>query len=83
MGRRGVGEEALGVEDPQLVDAVGQNLVFDVATDGGADDDGMEFDFQLVGQLATLGQQLLGDFAHLRALDFNIYKYVVHIFFVF
>jgi hypothetical protein len=40
----------------------------------------MEFDSELVSELAALCQQFLGDFGDYSAFDLAIYKYVVHVF---
>ena len=79
MGSRGVGEQILSVEDKQLVDAVGQNLLPHLALDVGTGNNGVELYFQFIGEFATLGQQLLRYFLYLSTFNFAIYKYVVHI----
>ena len=66
------------VEDEKLVDTVGQHLLFYLVLNTSSYGYGMEFDTQLVGQFATLGQQFLAHLAHLGALNLDIYKDVVH-----
>ena len=42
MGSRGIGEESLTVEHIELVHAIGQQLVLDLALDAGAGHNGLE-----------------------------------------
>ena len=79
MGCRGVGEQPLAVEDKQLVDTVGQYLVFNLALDAGADDNSVELHTELIGKLATLGKKLLRYLLYRSTFYLNIYKYVLHI----
>ncbi len=79
VGSRRIGEQSLAVEDKQLVNAVGQNLIFHLALDASTGNDGVEFHSQFIGELATLGQQLLRYFLYQGTFYFAIYKYVVHI----
>ena len=77
MGSRGVGEETFAVEDKEFVNAIRQNLIFHLILNTRADNHGMEFYIQLIGQLAALGQQFLRNFLNGCAFNFAIYKYVV------
>ena len=77
---RGVGEESLAVEHEQFIHAVWQNLCLYLALDACAGNNGVELHAELVGELASLGEQLLRYFGHDRALYLAIYEYVVHIF---
>ena len=59
MGSRRVREQTLTVEDKQLVDTIGQNLILNLALDASTGNNGVELYAQFIGELATLGQQLL------------------------
>ena len=80
MRNRGVREQAWSIEHKQLVHAVRQNLVFHLAFYFCACHDGMQLNVQLIGELATLGQQLLRYFGYGCAFNLTIYKYIVHSF---
>lgn len=80
VGSRCVREQSFAVENKQLVNAVGQNLILHLIFNTRTDDHGMEFHIQLIGQLAALGQQFLGNLLNLCTFNLAIYKYVVHIF---
>ena len=73
----GVGEQAFGVEHMNLVHTVGENLLFN-AIEALAGADALELNAERVGQLATLGQKFEGNVDNGRALNFAIYKYVIH-----
>ena len=75
---RRIGEESLAVEDEEFVNAVGQYLLFHLPLDARTGHHGMQFDTQLIGQLASFGEQLLRHFGHHGALHFDIYKNVLH-----
>ena len=51
-----VGEQSFSVEYKQLVDAVGQYLAFHFALDACTGNHGVEFNTELVGQLASFGE---------------------------
>jgi len=65
MGSRRVREQTLTVEDKQFVDTVRQNQIFHLALDACTGNNGVEFYAQFIGELATLGQQLLRYFLYL------------------
>ena len=70
-----VGEQSFAIEDEELVDAIGQDLLFHLVPDARSGHHGMELHPQLIGQFATLRQQLLRHFLHERAFYLYIYKY--------
>ena len=59
VGSAGVGEQFGGVEDEELVHAIRQDLVFHLASHHG-----VQLHTQRIGELATLGQQLLRYFLY-------------------
>ena len=75
---RCVREEALSVEDEELVDAVRQNLIFHLALDASAGNYGVKVYAELIGELASFGEKFLRHFLNLSAFYLAIYKYVVH-----
>ena len=79
MGSRCVGEQSRCIEDEELIYAVGDDLFFHLSLDVGAYHHSMELHAQLIGKLATLGQQFLRNFLYLSTFYFAIYKNVVHI----
>ena len=75
----GIRKEALAVKNEEFVHAVREDLVFHFSFDTGTGHHGVQFHAQRVGELAALGQQLLGNFGNDSAFNFTINKYVVHI----
>ena len=53
--------------------------VYDRYYQGSCEYNGVELNLQFIGELATLGQQLLRYFLYLSTFNFAIYKYVIHI----
>ena len=77
MGSRSVGEQFLGIEHKQFINTVRQNLILNLALDACTSNNGVELYIKFIGELATLGQQLLRYFLYLSTFYFAIYKYVV------
>ena len=73
----GVGEEPFGVEHMDLVHTVGEHLLFN-SVEALACADAFELNAERVGELAALGQKFEGNIDNGRALNFAIYKYVIH-----
>ena len=78
MRSRCVREEALSVEDEELVNAVRQNLIFHLALNTSTRNHSVQLYAELVGELAALGEKFLRHFLNLSAFYLAIYKYVVH-----
>ena len=75
---RSVWEKFRSIEYEEFVNAIRQNLFFNLAFDIGTDDDSMELYAELVGELASFRQQFLRDLLNEGVLYLYIYKYVVH-----
>ena len=75
---RSVWEKFRSIEYEEFVNAIRQNLFFNLTFDIGTDDDGMELYAELVGELASFRQQFLRDLLNEGVLYLYIYKYVVH-----
>ena len=73
----GVGEEPFGVEHMDLVHTVGEHLLFN-SVEALACADAFELNAERVGELTALGQKFEGNIDNGRALNFAIYKYVIH-----
>ena len=77
VGSGSIGEESGGIEDEELVHSVGEYLALDFSGDAAAGSNCVQLHTKLVGQLAALGEEFLGDFGNCRALYLAIYEYVV------
>ena len=78
VGSGRVREQVLPVENKQFVHPVREDLGLHGPSDAGTGHHGVQFHAQLVGELAALGQEFLGDLGHDRALDLAIDEYVIH-----
>jgi hypothetical protein len=78
VGIGGIREKTRGIEDVHLVNAIRQYLLLD-AVKSGACADTFQLHAELVGELATLGQQFKANLCNGIAFKLTIYKYIIHV----